>query len=99
MADLCHQFLLAVQQNWEGVYNAVAPNPVTNKELTKHMASALGKPLILPNVPGFVLKLMLGEMASLVLGGSRISNAKAEQAGMTYLFPTAQEAVNDLLAG
>lgn len=98
MTDLCHQFVLAIESEWEGIYNGVAPNPVTNKELTKLMANALNRPLILPNVPGFLLKIMLGEMASLVLEGSRVSSAKAQQAGMTYLFPTADSALQDLLA-
>lgn len=96
--DLCGQFIFAAENDQvKGTYNAVAPNPVTNKELTKYIAKALHKPLWLPNVPAFVLKLVLGEMASMIIGGSKVSCEKIEQAGYTFKFTSAEQAVNDLL--
>ncbi|MTI23248.1 TIGR01777 family protein [Fulvivirga sp. RKSG066] len=96
--DLCGMFVFAVENDHiSGTYNAVAPNPVTNKELTKIAAKALGKPLFLPNVPGFALKLVLGEMASMVLGGSKVSNEKIASAGYQYKFEEVKPAVHDLL--
>jgi len=96
--DLCNIFIHAVEnQNMTGTYNAVAPNPVTNKDLTKQIAKALSKPLLLPNVPSFVMKIMLGEMASMVLGGSVVSSEKIEGTGFKFNFPNAEDAVNDLI--
>ncbi|MDX1628442.1 MAG: TIGR01777 family oxidoreductase, partial [Fulvivirga sp.] len=96
--DLARMFVYAAEnEQMSGVYNAVAPNPVTNKELTKATARALGKPLILPPVPGFVLKLMLGEMASMVIGGSKVSSEKIESAGFNFKYTEVQPAIDDLL--
>lgn len=96
--DLCSMFVYAIENDSvQGVYNAVAPNPVTNKAFTKLAAKALKKPLWLPNVPSFVLKLILGEMASMILGGSRISCEKIEKVGFTFQYTEASTAVNDLL--
>ncbi len=96
--DLCNMFIHAMEdQNIKGIYNAVAPNPVTNKELSRLSAQILGKPFFLPNVPGFVLKLVLGEMASMVLGGSRVSSEKIQSNGFQFSFPEVKPALNDLL--
>ncbi|MGB3469052.1 MAG: TIGR01777 family oxidoreductase [Cyclobacteriaceae bacterium] len=96
--DLCRMFKWAVEeQRIQGVYNAVNPNPVTNEEFTKATARVLKKPLWLPNVPSFVLKLMLGEMASIVLGGVRVSCRKIIDDGFTHRFEALDEALDDLL--
>jgi NAD dependent epimerase/dehydratase family enzyme len=81
----------------QGVYNSVAPNPVTNREFTKEVASILDRPIILPAVPGFALKIILGEMANLVLYGNKISSEKISQAGYTFRFTNLREALIDLL--
>ncbi|MEM7108702.1 MAG: TIGR01777 family oxidoreductase [Bacteroidota bacterium] len=96
--DLSNMFIYAIEdEGISGIYNAVGPNPVTNKELSKKTAKVLGKPFFLPNVPGFVLKIMLGEMASMVLGGSRVSSQKIEAAGFKFSFPELNPALKDLL--
>jgi len=96
--DLCRMFIYAIENDdLQSAYNAVAPNPITNKEFTKIAAKALKKPLWLPNVPAFVLKLILGEMASMILGGSRISCEKIEKTGFQFQFTEASTAVSDLL--
>ena len=71
--DLAGIFLHATERELTGVYNAVAPNPVTNKEMTRQLADQLNKPLWLPNVPKFVLKTMLGEMSQIVLSSQLVS--------------------------
>ncbi len=97
--DLARMFLLAIQnQHMNGPYNAVNPNPVTNKEMTKIIARTLKKPLWLPNVPSWVLKLALGEMASIVLGGAVVSGARIESEGFKPKFTEAQSAISDLLS-
>ncbi len=96
--DLCRLFMFTLEQNgMQGVYNGVAPNPATNHELTKKTADVLNKPLFLPNVPAFVLKLLLGEMAQVVTGGNRVSSKKTEEAGFEFKHTELRPALGDLL--
>lgn len=96
--DLARMFLFAIEnQNLQGVFNAVSSEPCTNAEFTKRVAQILRKPLFLPNVPAFTLKLMFGEMAQMLLGGSRVSNEKIKQAGFRYQFDSLEKALKDLL--
>lgn len=81
----------------EDTFNVVAPNPVTNKEFTKIAAKKLRRPLILPNVPAFILRLMLGEMATTVLGSCRASAEKITEAGYSFHYEKADEALQNLL--
>ncbi len=96
--DLCRLFIHALEDaNMTGVYNAVGPQPVTNQQLTQAVARVMHRPLWLPNVPGFALKLALGELASAVLGGNRVSNQKVADAGFHYKFDKVDVALADLL--
>lgn len=95
--DIARMYVFIFLKNLSGVFNAVAPNPVTNKELTKAIAKKLRKPLWLPNVPAAVLKLVLGEMAILALAGQKVSSAKIEKEGFQFLYPTVESALNELL--
>ncbi len=81
----------------KGVYNAAGLRPVSNREFTQALATVMRKPLWLPPIPGFVIKLLLGEMAGLVLNGSVVSSAKIQQAGFTFLHPDLHEALRHLL--
>ncbi len=97
--DLCRLFVEAIENpNYNGTYNGVAPSPATNREVTKAAASVLNKPLWLPAVPGFALKLALGEMAQIVLGGSMISSKKVEKLGFEFRFPKLEVALKDILS-
>lgn len=96
--DICRMFILACKNSdMHGVYNGVTPHPVTNRELTKRIASVLKRPLLLPAVPGFALKLILGEMADVVLHGSKVSPDKIVQSGFTFQFDDLDAALHDLL--
>ena len=97
--DLCKQFIYAIENtNLQGSYNAVAPNPVTNKQLTLAIAKkARGKFFIPIHVPAFVLKIMLGEMSIEVLKSTTVSAKKIEAAGFKFSYPTIEPAMNDLL--
>ncbi len=83
LTDLVRVFDHVLQHKLDGAYNAVADNP-TNAEFTKALAKSLKKPLWLPNVPGFVLKLMLGEMASVLLEGLKGDNTKLLDTGFEF---------------
>lgn len=96
--DLAQMFVFALEnEHLKGVFNAVGNKPCTNAELTQAIAQTIRKPLFLPNVPGFAIRLIVGEMAQMVLGGNRVSNEKILKAGFQYQFPTLQEALKDLL--
>jgi hypothetical protein len=93
--DLCNIYVEAIEnREFKGIYNAVAPEHVTNKALTKMIAKHLKKPLWLPNIPAFVMKLILGKMAIILLKGSRVSSEKIVAAGFKFKFPTLNEAVD-----
>jgi uncharacterized protein (TIGR01777 family) len=96
--DLCRIFIKAIEdQTLQGAYNGVAPHPVTNKEFTKSVGSVLHKPIILPAIPSFVLKFLMGEMADMVLKGAKISSMKIQNAGFEFKFKKLDDALHDLL--
>ncbi|TBN06616.1 TIGR01777 family protein [Hyunsoonleella flava] len=95
--DLAHIFLFVLEQQLEGVYNGVAPNPVTNNELTKTAAKVLRRPLFLPNIPKFFMKLVLGEMHIILFESQRVSSKKIESKGFQFEFHQLQRALKDLL--
>ncbi len=80
----------------EGPFNIVGPRPLTNREFTREAAKTFGKTYLPIPVPKLVLKLMLGEMASIVLGGSKVSSTKIQEAGYQFKFPKLQGALQDL---
>ncbi|MDF2434216.1 MAG: uncharacterized protein JWP44_3847 [Mucilaginibacter sp.] len=86
--DVINMYLYAIENDdFNGVYNMVAPNPVTNKELTQAVAKQLNKPLWAPNVPAFFLKLLMGEMSTIALGSTKVSAKKIEDAGFKFNYP------------
>lgn len=96
--DICKMFIMACENSaMNGAYNGVAPQPVTNRELTKRIASVLKKPLLLPAVPSFALNLILGEMADVVIHGSKVSSDKIVQSGFAFQFYDLDAALHDLL--
>ena len=97
--DLCELYVKSLtDERMKGFYNAVAPNPVTNYDLTKLSAEVLKRPFWFPNVPAFALKLVFGEMADIVLGGNYILNKRiALETDFSYEFVEVKEALEDLL--
>ncbi|MFT4784996.1 MAG: hypothetical protein ACI8QD_001202 [Cyclobacteriaceae bacterium] len=96
--DLASMFCFAIEHKLLGAYNAVAPQPATNREFTKQTASVLKKPLFLPPVPGFVMKAMMGEMSQIVLGGNRVSSKKVVEAGFVFTYDELKPALQNLLS-
>lgn len=96
--DICSIYEFALKNSdLDGAYNATAPEHITNEDLTKNIAKILRKPLFMPNVPGFVLKLIFGELADALLEGSRASSQKIQDAGFQFEFPRLEMALEDLL--
>ena len=97
--DLCLMFEYAFEnEQMQGVYNAVAPNPVTNKKLTLTIAKAIKDHwFIAIKVPSFVLKIMMGESSVEVLKSATVSSKKIEMAGFHFRLPTIEEAIEKLV--
>jgi len=95
--DIVEAYLSILRHQWEGIFNAVAPNPVTNKKLTKQIAQVLNKRLWLPNVPDFILKILFGEMSMLVLKGQLVSSKKLEENGFKFQYFNIESALENLL--
>lgn len=87
---------LADNDSCEGAFNLCAPRPVTNREFTKTLARVLHRPK-LAWVPGPMLKLMVGEMAHLLLTGQRAVPTALTQAGFSFNYATLEPALEDLL--
>lgn len=94
--DLVNMYYFVFENQLEGVFNAVAPNPISNKELTVAIAKVLKKPLFLPNIPQFVMKLVLGEMSYLLFSSKNLSSEKIKNAGFQFQFPKLKEALSEL---
>ena len=95
--DLCRMMVWMLDSQEEGIYNAVCDNPVTNEQMTHMMANRLSRPVFMPNVPAFVLRMLLGEMADIVIGGNKVSNIKIKAAGFEFTHPTTESALDEIL--
>ena len=96
--DIAALYLFAIKNDLEGVYNAVSPNPVTNQELTFTIAKVLKKPLFMPNIPKFVMKLMLGEMHELLFENRNLSAKKIKEKGFEFKYKTIDKALINILS-
>lgn len=96
LAEMLYYFIS--NQELHGAYNAVAHPGITNEELTRIIGKELNRPIWLPNVPAFVLKLMLGEMSQIILNGHYISNQKVLGAGFKFKYQTAEKAIEQILS-
>ncbi|KJD34392.1 NAD-dependent epimerase [Tamlana nanhaiensis] len=97
ITDLARCFLHVLKYNLSGVFNAVAPNPVTNKELIKTIAKTLEMPCFLPGIPKIIMRLALGEMHILLFESQRVSAKTMENKGFNFKYNCLKPALNDLL--
>jgi uncharacterized protein (TIGR01777 family) len=94
--DLVNMLVHAIENpSIDGIYNAVSPNPVRNKEFTKTLGNVLNRPTIFP-VPKFVLKIALGELSELLLGSQRVAAKKISDTGFKFNYPHVKEAVQEV---
>jgi len=94
--DLASLFVFVMTEKKPGVYNAVSDQMITNKEFTHLLAKSIGKRIFFPNIPSFVLHLLLGERAVMLLTGPRISNKKIKEAGFRFRYADINSALKDL---
>lgn len=97
--DLCRLYANAlITEQMVGSYNAVAPEPVTQKQLILSLAEMMKQHYFVPlHVPAFVLKMLLGEMSVEVLKSVRVSPQKLQQTGFQFSFPDIHSALTELL--
>jgi uncharacterized protein len=97
--DVCRLFLYAIEnEKMQGVYNAVAPEPVTNKNFMLSLAKKIKGSFFIPfYVPSFVLKIVLGELSVEVLKSATVSSEKISAEGFQFVYPTLDVALNDLV--
>ncbi len=95
--DLAGIFLHITENHLQGVFNGVAPHPVRNRPMIEAIGEVLDKPVFLPNVPKFVMKLMLGEMSAIVLNSQHASSETIEKAGYTFQYPELKGALKEYL--
>ncbi|PTX59534.1 hypothetical protein C8N46_109123 [Kordia periserrulae] len=95
--DIARVYVHVLSKQITGVYNGVSPNPTTNKLLTKEIASVLKKPFFMPNIPKFMMKLVLGEMSTLLFSSQKVSSEKLESTVFQHKFPALTPALENLL--
>jgi uncharacterized protein (TIGR01777 family) len=95
--DLCGIYIKAIEDTqMNDAYNAAAPQPVTNKEFNKILASVLHRPFWFPNIPAAFMKFLFGKMSAILLRGSRVSSEKILKSGYQFKFPDLRAALTDL---
>ena len=96
--DLANMYLEAIENSqYNGSYNAVADETVTNEAFMKSMAQKSNKFFLPIPIPAFMMKLIMGEMSSIIIEGSRASNEKIKSTGFTFKYPNLNAALDDLI--
>ncbi|WP_297333452.1 TIGR01777 family oxidoreductase [Flavobacterium sp.] len=95
--DLVNIYHFILKEELDGVYNAVAPYPVTNATLMKMVAKVLNKPFFMPNVPKFMLEAVLGEMHQILLSSQNVSARKIIGEGYQFKYLSLEKAVKEAL--
>lgn len=96
--DLCRMFCDAIENNYlHGTYNAVAPEPVSQKRFMIMLGEKMRNRFFTPiHIPVFILKLFLGKRSMEILKSATVSNRKIKAAGFTFLYPTLEAALDEL---
>lgn len=95
--DLVGMIMTAIDKKWEGVFNAVSPNPVSQKEFSKTLAKAMRRIYFLPPIPKLFIRLVVGEMSTLVFNSQNVSAEKALKEGFVFIHPELLPAIKSLL--
>ena len=95
--DLDEMIIYIIKNSISGPINFTAPNPVTNKEMTSIFLKAFKRPPLLPPVPSFAIKLLLGEFGGFILKGQKVMPKKIIDAGYKFKYLKIEDAVKDLI--
>jgi NAD dependent epimerase/dehydratase family enzyme len=96
-SDLAGIYVYVLKNELEGVYNAVAPYPVTQADLVKTIAKVLDKPYFMPNIPKFVMETVLGEMSALLFASQNVSAKKIIGEGYQFKYLSLEKAIKNAL--
>lgn len=95
--DVARGFIYALEnENMQGAYNIVSPDPSQVKPLVVEMKEAYGRPVLVMPAPEFGIKLAFGELSHTVLDSTRVSSKKIEEAGFEFKFPQLESALEDI---
>lgn len=97
--DLCAIYLEALKNPYmDGAYNAAISDSTTNSGFSKTLAKVFGYKIWLPNIPGFLIKMVLGEMSKIVLTGRRVSSNKVEELGFQFKHTNLEDTLRKCLS-
>tara|TARA_B100001996_G_scaffold374881_1_gene354102 strand:- start:170 stop:1078 length:909 start_codon:yes stop_codon:yes gene_type:complete len=91
--DLSSIFLFALNNQLEGVYNAVSPNPVTQSNFIRIFSNSINQKCLILNIPSFIIKIFLGEMSCLILNSHNVSSSKIQSQGYKFHYPNLMSAL------
>ena len=94
--DLSNLILHTIDNNLNGIFNAVSPNPIPQSELVKLLGKRLKRSIFLPNIPARIVKIILGERSQLLLDSHNISSDKVINSGFKFNFEKFDKAIADL---
>ena len=95
--DLVEIFLLSIKDKWDGIYNAVSPQPINQNKMMELISKTLNRPYIMPNIPSFVLQIIFGEMSKILISSHRVSSEKISQKGYVFKYTDIEKALKDIL--
>ena len=96
--DICSVYIKAIEdRSMTGVYNAAAPEHVSNSQFMRTVSDVMGKPFFFPAIPAFVFRILYGEMSSILLKGTRVSSGKIISSGYSFSYPDLRGALLSLL--
>ena len=96
--DICKMYLFVLKNDLSGIFNAVAPEQVTNEQFIRTLAKVTRHRLLMPKVPAFLLRWIFGEMAIIVLEGSRVSGEKIQKQGFIFGYSELNKALVSIYA-
>ena len=95
--DAAELFIFSLTKNTiSGVYNAVASEHINNHEFTNRLAKQINKKILFPNIPSIVVKGIYGELADVLIYGSRVSNKKLKKAGFSFRYDSIENAFQNI---
>lgn len=95
--DLVEIFLLSIKDKWEGIYNTVSPNSVSQNKMMELISRNLNRPYFIPNIPSFVLQIIFGEMSKILISSHWVSSDKVLKKGYVFKYADLEKALKDIL--
>jgi uncharacterized protein len=95
--DISNIFCHILKNDLVGIFNGTSPNPITNKEFTIKLSKFLNRPLIFPNLPKWLMSLILGEMHIIIFESQNITCNRLSQTKFNFKFDNFDHAIADLL--